>query len=331
MKILGIYDSSGPKYWRILLPLSLMPDVELRIVKYPTNETLEWADICFFNRGIGKTMGATIPEFMADAKERHGVKFVCDLDDHWILDPSHILIDTYKERGLSQMIEEYTRNADCVFVTHERLYDEVKALHTNIHIIPNAIPKVGQFAFKKTESDLTRLFWAGSITHEKDITLLRNPVKKFNTLPVKMVLGGYSANPILKRMASAFTHGGTIQNKLIEALPVESYYACYSECDIALIPLVDNSFNRYKSNLKILEAANVCAPCIVSNVHPYKDMQYVNYVDKQSDWYRHVKRLLDSPGEAVYQGEKLAEYCREHFNFDKINIERKQIFNSLLN
>lgn len=323
MKILAIYDNSGPKYHRILLPLSLMPDVEFSFARELSEENTK-VDIVFVNRLVGNTSLQTV----CDLREKNGFKLIVDFDDHWRLDPSHTLYDLYKKTHATELMELYIKEADCVTVTHERLFHEVFPFNQNVHILPNAIPFFGQFTYKKTESERTRLFWAGSSTHIKDIELLRNPIRKIKDLPVEMVLGGYGPNDAYKRMASAFTNGGSMSNKLLEALPVEQYYAMYSECDISLTPLLDTSFNQYKSNLKILEAANIAAPVIVSNVHPYKDMEYVNYVNSQSDWVKHIRRLVNNPGEALFQGERLREYCRERFNFEKINTERKQIFDA---
>lgn len=321
MKVLGIYDNSGPKYHRIFLPLVLMPGVDFTFADTITEENCQ-VDVVFANRAIKKTSLQNI----CDLRDKYGFRLIMDFDDHWRLDPTHILYRDYQERQLPEVMEAYILEADAVTVTHCRLHHEVIRINKNCHVIPNAIPKFGQFTYKKTESELTRLFWAGSITHKHDIELLRNPVKRFKSLPVKMVMGGYAENPTYKQMASAFTCGGNLPNNIIQSLPVEQYYAVYSECDISLVPLVDNSFNRYKSNLKILEAANNGSPVIVSNVHPYKSVPFVNYVNSQGDWYRHVKYLLKNPEFAKDQAQGLSEYCAEHFNFDKINNERKQLF-----
>ncbi len=70
------------------------------------------------------------------------------------------------------------------------------------------------------------------------------------------------------------------------------------------------------------------APCIVSNVHPYKDLP-VLYVDEPWQWYQYAKLLAANPGLRQEYGEQLREYCARVFNFDRINLMRKQIFESL--
>jgi len=253
---------------------------------------------------------------------------VIDFDDHWRLDKSHLLYSMYKATKASEIMEEYLRVSDAVFVTHERLYSEVIPFNKNCFILPNAIPQSGQFLFKKQEDKDVRFFWAGGITHKNDIALLKNFVRVISKPNVKFVLGGYEEkNPEWKAMASDFTYGGRLKHELLKSLPVTEYYANYSKCDIGLIPLVENSFNIYKSNLKVLEAANIGSPVIVSRVHPYLDFPEgaVNYVDNQNTWYLQGKKLLSSKSWREEQGLRLKDFCFENYNFEKINKERKQI------
>lgn len=323
MKVLVIFDRSGPKYHRCLLPTFLMDGVETIVNHTIVEEQLEGVDILFFNRMVGNT---TIQR-MTELREKYGFKIVIDFDDHWRLDAGHYLYETYKHYRLSEIMELFIGIADAVTVTHERLANEVRPLNGNVHVLPNAIPKWGQFMTKKQESEFTRLFWAGGVTHRKDIEILRNPVKRF-TGNIQMVMGGYVDNPEFKAMASAYTNGGKLNHELLNALPVEDYYHAYSKCDISLIPLQPGRFNSFKSNLKILEAANIGSPVIVSKTDPYLGFpdHCINYVDGQQKWYSIVTAAINNIDWYEEQGKRLQAYCDEHYNFEKINKERKQIF-----
>lgn len=331
LKILVLYDHSGPKYHRCLMPALYMPGAEVVVASRITEENLKDTDILFFNRAIARPLGRTVKELCDEWRERYGLKLVVDFDDYWRLGRDHYLHDYYEEADLSSLMEEWISASDAVTVTHERLYYKALALNKNVHILPNSIPKVDQFLFPKTEDEKIRLFWAGSVTHKRDIQLLAGPSRRINSNKVKWVLGGYNKDSEWKAIASYFTGGGKFNNELLESLPVERYYAMYSKCDISLIPLVENTFNTYKSNLKILEAANIGAPVVVSEVHPYLGFPkgVVNYVGRQGEWYDHTKKLIDNPALVKEQGEALKELCDRVYNFEKINKQRKQIFESL--
>ena len=326
MKILIIYDNSAPKYYRLLLPLVYMPGVEIVSTHQITEALCQDIDILYFNRLIP---GCAIAQVLAWRKS-YGFKIVVDFDDHWNLEPDHYLYESYKQQKLSLYMIAWLDEADAVTVTHERLANDVMPVNSNVHVLPNAIPKDGQFLARKQPSELTRLFWAGGITHMKDIELLRYPVRKLKDLPIQMVMGGFSKNPVYYKMRNDFTNYGKLPNELLQGLPVKYYYYMYSKCDIALIPLTETVFNSHKSNLKILEAANIGANVVVSNVHPYKDMPYVNYVDTPEDWERHIRWLIANPDEAKGQAANLQQYCDERFNFETINKTRKEILLKLI-
>lgn len=325
MKVLILYDNSGPKYHRLLLPCYLMPGVELVVSNVLNDDICKDVDVLFFNRVISNMSIYGVLEF----RQRHGFKIIVDFDDHWELGPDHYLYQSYRLSGASKVMEEWIKLADAVTVTHERLADEVKPLNENVHILPNAIPYWGQFSTPKQADEKIRLFWAGGITHKKDLEILKRPLQLIKRDKVKFVLGGYvEGNPEWKAMAKCFTTNSTYNTDVLEALPVESYYAMYSKCDIALIPLLKTKFNSHKSNLKILEAANNSSPVIVSRVHPYLGFpeDLVNYVDLHNTWYSQIKKLTGNPELVKEQGQALKEYCDKHFNFAEINLKRKQLF-----
>ena len=303
--------------------------VEFKVSRTIIREDLEGVDILFVNRSIGKPVGITAKEVLRNMKDEFGVSVIVDYDDHWDLGDDHILYNHYKENDLVKIMIEHLEIADAVTVTHERLEKEARKYNNNVHVLPNAIPRYGQFLFPKQHDDKTRLFWAGSVTHDNDLKLLRRPLQLIKRDNVKFIMGGFQHNhPVWKEMAKHFTGNSSFNTEVLEFMPVDKYYALYSKCDISLIPLVENKFNIHKSNLKILEAANISAPVIVNRVHPYLDFpeELVNYVDMYNTWYKQINKLLRCPEEAQYQGEKLKEYCQKVYNFNEINERRKQLF-----
>lgn len=326
MRIIAfIQTTSGPAYHRIIAPLLLMKDVEV----YITNNLLEadfekGCDILMYNRILPDHALPTIKKL----KKKYGFKVIVDIDDYWILDKHHILYESYLTENFAKRQVEQIKLADIITVTNDRLALVVSEYNTNVHILPNAIPKQGQFDIVKTPSPFTRLFWQGSQTHKADLELLR-PVSAMihgNVKGVKMVMAGYMEDcKEWKSMVYFYTAGLMHAYKLIQALPIVDYYKSYSEADICLIPLFSSMFNRYKSNLKVLEAANMGLPCIVSNVDPYLELP-VLYASNPNQWVKHIKRLAGSKKAQKEEGGKLKEFCDIHFNFEKINKERKQVF-----
>lgn len=341
MRIIAFANkNSGPAYHRIIMPLMLMEDTNVYITNDLKVEDFDkGCDIFMYNR--------ILPEHaqpqLAELKKRHGFKTVVDIDDYWELDPHHILYQEYQDSGFADQQIKHLRQADMILTTHERLAEEVRQVTAfpimgkagyvirfpppSVHVLPNAIPRQGQFDITPIGYDLVRLFWQGSVTHRHDIELLQTPIHSLGKLSkkIKMIMAGYtSGEHEWFSMANTYTANLKHQYKLIPGANVAEYYRAYEHADICLVPLVNSPFNRMKSNLKILEAANLGLPVIASAVHPYLGMP-VNYCRNSRDWVGHIKRLVQFPARRREEGERLAEFCNTHYNFHKINNERKQI------
>jgi hypothetical protein len=89
-----------------------------------------------------------------------------------------------------------------------------------------------QFTDVKTESEKVRFVYAGSITHEKDIAILKNPMKRVaSDMSVKnnstFILCGYSEDKnvaqVWGRMINDYICGFKLDGYIRSALPVDQY------------------------------------------------------------------------------------------------------------
>lgn len=325
MRIIAFVNgNSGPSFHRIIMPLMLMRDMDVYITNNLHVEDFEkGCDLFMYNRILPDH---ALPQ-VKELQQKYGFKICVDVDDYWELDEHHILYDAYKTDGFAAKQIAQLVGADVVLTTHERLAEEVAAWNTNVHVCPNAIPRQGQFDIEREPYYLTRLFWQGSDTHKADIALLKTPIDRLGALApkIKMVMAGYAPDhEDWHNMVMDYTAQAKHQYKLIPATNVNEYYAAYAQADICLVPLINSRFNRHKSNLKILEAANLGLPVIASQVHPYLDMPLL-YCKHSGDWIKHIIRLVASRKRQRDAGQELAEYCKEHYSFHKINNMRREV------
>jgi len=339
MKILAIGSRfSGVSFHRLFMPISYMEKEYAMLTDKLTEEELQKGyDIVFINRHIPSVDADQLIEW----RKQYGFKLIVDIDDYWFLDQWHILVKYYP----TEKIIRHIQIADVVTCTNEFLYNEIKLLNKNVYILPNALPYgKEQFSDIKQETleadGKLRVIYAGGITHEKDIQLIKNPFKRISTDPylkskLHFTLCGYEpeqkqTHPIWHKMIDSFLCGFKLNGYIRAALPVDSYMNFYNEADVSIAPLVESKFNSMKSNLKVLEAAAKKLCILTSNVHPYKYCPYAIKINSQPDWYRQIKKITF---DAIYR-EEMAEanqnWCFENFHLDKINIERKQIFQSCL-
>jgi glycosyltransferase involved in cell wall biosynthesis len=314
--IFGLVNrNSGPSLHRILMPLLLMPDTDVYITNAVEEKNFEekrptWI---YYNRMISDEVLAL--------QSKYHFQIAVDVDDWWHLDPHHIMYEHHMAANTPLHQTKHLEIADVVTTTHERLAEKVYEFNKNVVIVPNAIPQHEYFPVVKTESEYTRIFWQGSITHERDIALLRNPIKRLDAKKFMMVMAGHTNQVEWDRMASMYTNGMRLPGVVLPGVGVTEYYRNYQYADVCVCPLIESPFNAMKSNLKVLEAAHSGLPVIASDVHPYKGMPLM-YVGRQGDWYRW---LNDVDGHKEHAA-KLSEYVRVHYDFDTINEKRKSIF-----
>jgi len=323
--------NSGVSFHRLFNPVIYLPKEYAMMTDVLTEEELEKGyDILFINRYIA---GMEIDEVVR-LRDKYGFKLVVDVDDYWNLDAWHILYGKYP----TQKVIDHIKVADLVICSNNDLAVHVDELNPNWIVIPNALPYgEDQFTDVKTESEKVRFVYAGSVTHEKDIAILKNPMKRVaGDSMVKnnstFILCGYSEDKQVSepwgRMINDYMCGFKVDGYIRGALPVDQYMNFYNEADACLVPLMESKFNSMKSNLKVLEAATKNAPVICSNVKPYADCKHIIRVNNQSDWFTNIKKVVK---DAIYRQEMgLAngDWCRENFNLVNVNKLRKQVFES---
>lgn len=325
--------NSGVSFHRLFNPLIYLPkDYAMMTDVLTEEELMKGYDIVFINRYIS---GTEVDELVR-LREKYGFKLVVDIDDYWNLDAWHILYGKYP----TQKVIDHIKIADLVICSNNDIAVQVDELNPNWIVIPNALPYgEDQFTDVKTESDKVRFVYAGSITHEKDIAILKNPMKRVATDVItknnsRFILCGYSEDKKLEqvwgRMINDYLCAFKVDGYIRSALPVDQYMNFYNEADACLIPLVDSKFNSMKSNLKVLEAATKNAVVIASNVKPYSQCPYIIPIGHQGGWFENIKKVVK---DAIYRQEMgiaNGEWCRENFDLVKVNKLRTQVFKSII-
>jgi glycosyltransferase involved in cell wall biosynthesis len=312
-----------------MLPLAFMNDIKGYVTNYITEDKTDDWDILLYNRICQYDINWN------KTKELLGCQVVMDIDDHWQLPLNHLYYNTYQD--IAERIERNLMQADLVTVTNSNLLNKVKQFNDNVIVMPNALPYgLNQFNDTRFKSDKVRLFWCGSISHDNDIKILKEPLKRLQgRKDIQMVMGGYNdsdayTKSIWDKMFSMFT-GNLPSIKLHSASPTQ-YMDMYNFADIVLIPLEDSEWHACKSNLKILEAASKRLPVICSNVAPYNmDVDApVLWVNNQKDWFRYINLLTNNPSLRENLGNELYAWATKRYNFKEINQQRYDAYKSII-
>jgi hypothetical protein len=334
MRILAVGDrSSGVTYHRLALPLSIMKKDYCLITDVISEELLKEKqfDIVVINRFYNNEPLQTIMEW----RQKYGFKLIVDIDDYWVLYEQHPSQNAYRKLGITGVITSYIRMADLVTCTHNRLALEIKKINPEVYVLPNGLPfDKDQFIDTKLDHDKVNIVHTGSIMHFADIKQIKSDMvklsksKAFVEASRMVVCGWHDYNDWhWKQIADILTAKQKLDYQVLNHLPVESYMNFYNEADILIVPLLDNKFNRMKSNLKALEAGAKRIPIMTYKKPPYDDIPTCFFVD---DWEKDLKRMAFSKQMRVDFGEANAEYVRKHYDIFKINEERYAIYNKLI-
>jgi glycosyltransferase involved in cell wall biosynthesis len=107
--------------------------------------------------------------------------------------------------------------------------------------------------------------------------------------------------------------------------------------DIGVAALEDVRFNTSKSNIKMLEAAAMQIPCLVSPIQPYVEMCALGGKDlgwllchNSQEWKSKLVCLINEPERRQYLGMKLYETAKKYFDIEKIKEHWNYAFTKVL-
>ena len=336
MKILVLLDgSNGVAYHRLFVPFARLQQDHDVTVDVSQNRA-EWGglkytdyDCVVFNRWLGD-LQYNILEILAKNK----IPYIIDIDDYWIIPRHNPAYQAYR-KVIKNCIKDAIYYADAVMTTTPQLASVITSLNPKVTIVKNALDYTHEQWQKKTDHPLT-IGWVGGISHEEDIRLLEGQIEpiieKYNA---RFLMCGFHENQsIWAKMEKSIT--GKSRKERPEwfehregTTPIK-YAEYYSEIDILLAPLTHDKFNRYKSELKIVEAAAYNRPILCSRVEPYtnhKSNLGVFFVDN-NDWVTPLDKLLKSK-KWDKVGEINRAYCDEHHSLKAENIIRMALLKSI--
>lgn len=128
---------------------------------------------------------------------------------------------------------------------------------------------------------------------------------------------------------------------------IDHYYEHYSELDVLLVPLADNDFNRYKSQLKVIESAFANVAVVASDFGPYQ-IDLKNAINKGGEinpdgnallvdtkknhkqWSKYIKMLADNPDLVKMLQENLHKTICPVYDIREVTIKRADLYKEMV-
>jgi glycosyltransferase involved in cell wall biosynthesis len=108
------------------------------------------------------------------------------------------------------------------------------------------------------------------------------------------------------------------------------YMEILAGCDIALLPLGDTTFNRFKSDLKLVEAlaagaVPICSPVVYGEAHP-GGSGYVRWAQSPQEWAQQLCDALARPTEWAEARAEGYAYVHAHRMQWQQDFQRLQVY-----
>jgi len=160
----------------------------------------------------------------------------------------------------------------------------------------------------------------GSQSHRPDVLIAKDAILKIlDEYPaVKFKFVGFHSGDIIHdrvEYIESSKHGNRELNKMAGFFELYEY-PLFMDWDIGIIPLLDNEFNRAKSDIKFLEYSRLKVPAVISKVSTYHTVtdKETGVLVTDNKWYEGLKYLIDRPKKRKEIAEKAFEYVRDRRN-----------------
>ena len=348
------YDGCG--YYRLNLParfLNKVPDVHAKISnKYSISE-ISWADIIV----LQKQTNLDAMPFLNKAKEL-GKKIVheCD-DDYFNIEPWNPAYKFY--HGKEQDLISFYKKSDLITVTTPHLADVIFPHNPNVAVLPNSLDisyldtlrnlnedqkyeNTFYMDVEKEQISRDKIFenrenkifigWGGSPTHSRDLDQATPALIKIckENPNIILFMMGCSTSALLDNIPKN-------QMILVGPVPVFLYHKVLASLnwDIGICPIVDNTFNRSKSNLKFLEHSVNGYASICSDVENYSKTVIHGETglltkNTDQDWYSNLKILVEDKTLRNRISEQGQQFVKKEFDIANNYVLWLNAYKSLL-
>lgn len=303
--------TSGVDFARIIQPMTHLngyKDIETKV--FTMKDKIDWLhvaknyDVIYFNY-LNNPWGFAAMGAMA---RKFGVKIVMDIDDDlWDLHSDNSAQSVYK-KGSPELrnFELICNEVDYITCTNAYLRNVI--IHnTNkkldkIEIFPNYIDLDlynHKSPFKNTGQIVLTHF--GSTTHFLDLNNFEfqkgiNKIMDEYPNVILKTVGAFIPKLRDKWGARYQNHFGDVD---IYKWVKDKFPEVMDDTDIMVVPLVNDVYNRCKSDIKYLEASSAGVTGVYQKIRQYNETieegvdGYLADTDKE--WYRSIKQLIDFP------------------------------------
>jgi hypothetical protein len=291
-----------------------LPDKKQQTVNY-FDINKQQADAILLHNFLDKNQLVALESY----KKYLDIPLILSLDDLLTEIPNYNPFSKTNLEDVEDNLKGALSLVDRLIVSTDYLASHFSSLHNDIRVINNYLPKSLWSNLKSTpnQSRRVRIGWAGAAQHEKDLAWLE-PAIKATHKQLQWVFYGYAP--------------ANINPQWIEFHPNTSLAEYHTKLaslslDIAIAPLTNNSFNKAKSNLKLLEYGALGLATICSDITPYQNSPAIKLNNDPELWIQTINKLSQSTNDRVSLGDKMKQWVHaNYFLEDHLDEWRSALF-----
>jgi len=271
---------------------------------------------------------------LVELKCLNKIPLVTEIDDNILSTPTYnVAHSTYRPGSAfrSLAIDQF-RMSDAMIVSTPYLKEVYSEFNPNIYVIPNSLDfRIWDNLKHRRNTDFIRIGWAGGKTHEEDLRIVepivRKTLERHTNVRFSFVCG-----------VPKFFRGIDRVETIDEGVRIDRYpqFLASRSFDIGLAPLVDNAFNRGKSNLRWLEYAGLKVPCVASNVGHFAETITQDHDgilcenQNEGEWLEALEWLISDEKERRRMGKAANQTARRKFNVEANVFEYAKVLNEII-
>ena len=250
---------------------------------------------------------------------------IVDQDDCFDLIPKHHVAYNNLGKGNPHQMDATKRAmdaADLVIVSTKQLQEYYSEF--NPIIVPNGWSKHDRGWSQDIKKDHFVLGWAGTITHREDFKLMRNSILQIlEEFPeVKIVIGN---DEVIYNSLDKIPED---QKLFVPMLGYQKYIYLLKSFDLFLVPLVNDKFNQYKSDIKLVDAGAANIPYVASSIENYCNWKVGGIIT--NDYYGAIKNYILDP-DLRNKDRELGNKSAQEREIDIISKQWKQFITNCAN
>lgn len=305
MKVVGFGLNEGSGFWRMTIPFGELNAHGHRCYVSQNainDDELFWCDTVVLKNVVDE-MG--IASCMA-ARELWGKKIVIDVDDDLFVGENHPYKKRHDAVDSSFIFLQTIKIADIVTTTTEYLAEKLRKINPRVIVCPNCYDPLWFNVKQRTHDGPLRIGWMGGANHVDDLRLVAPALKRLKEkYQIEIVTRGDN------RVKDIWG----IETEVYPTVPIQYYPEAVASMamDIGICPLIDNEFNRCKSNIKFVEFSllgipTVCSPTV------YGKWPVVVTADSDDEWFEELSKLIERKKLRKIRGEVAKAFAKENFN-----------------